>query len=138
MSKTSQRRCSSCTNPVRRCLMRGGARRCSLCTEVGRTVHDTLDTCTTFVSNDRDTEYETSGDRAESEMSPVPWSRDTRDTSLLCAVYTWFLHRRRSGDIEPRVGLSLGTSAYNKSIFSFTVIPSVVVSVKSELGVRVT
>ena len=82
--------------------------------------------------------FETNADRAESEMSPVPWSRDTRDTSLLCAVHTWFHHRRRSGDIEPHVGLSLGTSAYNKTIFSFTVIPSAVACVKREPGVRVT
>jgi len=75
-------------------------------------VRGTWDMCTPFASNDRDTGYEMCDDMAESEMSPVPWSRDTRDTSLLCAVYTWFHHRRRSGDIEPRVGLSLGTSAY--------------------------
>ena len=118
--------------------MRGGERRCSLCTEAGRTVRDTWDTCTTFASNDRGTEYETSGGRAESEMSPVPWSRDTRDTSLLCAGHTWFHRRRRSGDIEPRVGLSLGTSAYDKSIFFFTVIPSVAENEGPSLGVRAT
>ena len=118
--------------------MRGDERRCSPCTEAGRTVRDTWDMCTTFASNDRDTGYEMRDDMAESEMSPVTWSRDTRDTSLLCAVYTWFHHRRRSGDIEPRVGLSLGTSAYDKIIFSFTIIPSVDECVKLEPGVRVT
>jgi hypothetical protein len=118
--------------------MRGGERRCSPCTGVGRTVHDTWDMCTTFSSNDRGTGYETNGDRAESEMSPVPWSRDTRDMSLLCAAYMWFHRRRRSGDIEPRVGSSLGTSAYDKSIFSFTVIPSVAENEGPSLGVRAT
>jgi hypothetical protein len=75
--------------------------------------------CTTFASSDRDTGHETNGDKAEFEMSPVTWSRDTRDTILPCAGYTWFHRRRSSGDIEPRVGSSLGTSAYNKLTFFF-------------------
>ena len=137
-SRTCPRRCSSCTNPVRLCLMRGGERICSPCIEAGRTVHGTWDMCTTFSSNDRDTGYETNGDKAESEMSPVPWSRDTRDTSLLCAVHTWFHQLRRSGDIEPHVGLSLGTSAYQLRIFLFTVIPSADECGGCSLGVRAT
>ena len=75
-----------------------------------------------FVSNDRDTVYETSVDKIEFEMYPVPWSEDTRDTSLLCAVHTWFHRRRLTGDIEPRVGSSLGTSAYFFTLIFFLVI----------------
>jgi len=102
--------------------MRGGGQRYSLCTVVDRTAHDTLDTCKTFASSDRDTERETNADKAESEMSPEPWSRDTRDTTLLCAVYTWFHRRRNSCDIEPRVGSSLGTSAYFFTLIFFLTI----------------
>jgi hypothetical protein len=72
-----------------------------------------------FASNGRGTGYEMNDGRAGSEMSPVPLSRDTRDTSLLCAVYTWFRPRQRSGDIEPHVGSSLGTSAYFFTLFFF-------------------
>jgi len=53
-------------------------------------VHDTWDMCTTFASNGRDNVHETNGDKAESEMSHVPWARDTRDMSLLCVVHMWF------------------------------------------------